>query len=89
MDTTAALEAACLAWMTMDDWDTLQLALDMRECSLSLPWVIRFFPWVTPFSDLSEEEFEELYTGVTLSLSLSVFELRIYDCHLSVVLPFA
>ena len=67
-----ALEAACLAWMTMDDWDTLQLALDMRECSLSLPWVIRFFPWVTPFSDLSEEEFEELYIGVTLSLSLSL-----------------
>ena len=77
LDTTAALKAAHLAWMTMDDWDTLQLALDMRECSLSLPWVIRFFPWVTPFSDLSEEEFEELYTGVTLSLSLSLslFEL--------------
>ena len=56
----------------MDDWDTLQLALDMRECSLSLPWVIRFFPWVTPFSDLSEEEFEELYIGVTLSLSKSL-----------------
>ena len=86
-----ALEAACLAWMTMDDWDTLQLALDMRECSLSLPWVIRFFPWVTPFSDLSEEEFEELYIGVTLSLSLSLslsMSLN-YDCHLSVVLPFA
>ena len=27
---------------------------------------------VTPFFDLSEEEFEELYTSVTLSLSLSL-----------------
>ena len=44
LDTMAALEAAHLAWMTMDDWDMLRLALDMRECSLSLPWVTRFFP---------------------------------------------
>ena len=44
LDTMAALEAARLAWMTMDDWDTLRLALDIRECSLSLPWVTRFFP---------------------------------------------
>ena len=44
LDTTMDLEAVRLAWMTMDDWDTLRLALDMRECSLSLPWVTRFFP---------------------------------------------
>ena len=43
LDTTAALEAARLAWMTMDDWDMLRLALDMSECSLSLTWVTRFF----------------------------------------------
>ena len=44
---------------------------------------------VTPFSDLSEEEFEELYTGVTqtlsLSLSLSLSKTLNCDCHLSVV----
>ena len=73
LDTTVALEVARFAWMMMDDWDTLRLALDIRECSLSLPWVIRFFSWVTPFSNLSEEEFEEVYTSVTLSLSLSKF----------------
>ena len=43
LDTTAALEAAHLAWMTMDDWDMLRLALDMSECSHSLTWVTRFF----------------------------------------------
>ena len=46
---------------------------------------------VTPFSDLSEEEFEELYTGVTqtLSLSLSLSKTLKCDGHLPVVLPFA
>ena len=41
---------------------------------------------VTPFSDLLEEEFEQLYTGVTLSLSLSLSLYKSLNCEPMIVI---